>query len=78
MTTTPAGHVTSLVTGKSTSPAGQLPGIRDLLPVTGHGERLDPQVHPGNGSRGVRKDGGSPYCLISDDAREIWRELRDR
>jgi hypothetical protein len=26
----------------------------------------------------VRKDGGSPYCLISDDAREIWRELRDR
>ncbi len=24
----------------------------------------------------VRRDGGSPYCLISDDAREIWRELR--
>lgn len=24
----------------------------------------------------VSKDGGSPYCLISDDVREIWRELR--
>ena len=24
----------------------------------------------------VSRDGGSPYCLISDDAREIWRELR--
>lgn len=25
----------------------------------------------------VSRDGGSPYCLISTDAREIWRELRD-
>jgi hypothetical protein len=24
----------------------------------------------------VRKDGGTPYCLISEDPREIWRELR--
>ena len=24
----------------------------------------------------VRRDGGSLYCLISDDAREIWRELQ--
>jgi len=24
----------------------------------------------------VPRDGGSPYCLISDDARETWRELR--
>jgi hypothetical protein len=24
----------------------------------------------------VSRDGGSPYCLISDDPREIWRELR--
>jgi hypothetical protein len=24
----------------------------------------------------VGRDGGNPYCLISDDAREIWRELR--
>jgi hypothetical protein len=24
----------------------------------------------------VSKDGGSPYCLISEDPREIWRELR--
>jgi hypothetical protein len=24
----------------------------------------------------VSRDGGSPYCLISADAREIWRELR--
>jgi hypothetical protein len=24
----------------------------------------------------VRRDGGSPYCLISQDAREIWRELK--
>lgn len=22
------------------------------------------------------RDGSSPYCLISTDAREIWRELR--
>jgi hypothetical protein len=25
----------------------------------------------------LSRDGGSPYCLISDDAGEIWRELRD-
>jgi hypothetical protein len=24
----------------------------------------------------VSRDGGNPYCLISSDAREIWRELR--
>jgi hypothetical protein len=24
----------------------------------------------------VSRDGGSPYCLISTDALEIWRELR--
>jgi len=24
----------------------------------------------------VSRDGGSPYCLISEDPREIWRELR--
>ena len=24
----------------------------------------------------VSREGGDPYCLISDDAREIWRELR--
>jgi len=24
----------------------------------------------------VSRDGGNPYCLISTDAREIWRELR--
>ena len=24
----------------------------------------------------LSRDGGDPYCLISDDAREIWRELR--
>ena len=24
----------------------------------------------------VSQDGGDLYCLISDDAREIWRELR--
>jgi hypothetical protein len=24
----------------------------------------------------VRRDGGSPYCLISSDVREIWHELR--
>jgi hypothetical protein len=24
----------------------------------------------------VSRDGGDPYCLISTDAREIWRELR--
>ena len=26
----------------------------------------------------LSRDGGSPYCLISDDAREIWRELRGK
>lgn len=25
----------------------------------------------------VSRDGGDPYCLISSDAREIWRELRE-
>lgn len=25
----------------------------------------------------VSRDGGSPYCLISTDAREIWRELQN-
>jgi hypothetical protein len=24
----------------------------------------------------VRRDGGNPYCLISTDALEIWRELQ--
>lgn len=24
----------------------------------------------------VSRDGGSPYCLISDDPEEIWAELR--
>ena len=24
----------------------------------------------------VSRDGGNPYCLITTDAREIWRELR--
>jgi hypothetical protein len=24
----------------------------------------------------ISQDGGSPYVLISSDAREIWRELR--
>ncbi len=24
----------------------------------------------------VSRSGGSPYCLITDDASEIWRELR--
>ena len=24
----------------------------------------------------VSRDGGDPYCLISTDAEEIWRELR--
>ena len=24
----------------------------------------------------VSRDGGDPYCLISEDAHEIWRELR--
>ena len=25
----------------------------------------------------VSRDGGDPYCLISDDAREIWDALRN-
>jgi hypothetical protein len=25
----------------------------------------------------VNRNGGDPYCLISSDAREIWRELRN-
>ena len=24
----------------------------------------------------VSRDGGDPYCLISSDVKEIWRELR--
>ena len=26
----------------------------------------------------AHRDGGSPYCLISEDPREIWRELRSQ
>ena len=26
--------------------------------------------------RVVNRDGGNPYCLISTDALEIWRELQ--
>lgn len=26
----------------------------------------------------LSRNGGSPYCLISADAREIWYELRNR
>ncbi len=36
-------------------------------------------VIKGNGApryEAVSRDGGNPYCLISADAREIWRELR--
>lgn len=36
--------------------------------ITSRGERPRFEV--------VSRDGGSPYCLISSDAREIWRELR--
>ena len=34
--------------------------------------------HPGERPRFelVSRDGADPYCLISTDAREIWRELR--
>ena len=35
-------------------------------------------VIKGNGApryEAVSRDGGDPYCLISADAREIWREL---
>jgi len=37
-------------------------------------------VHYGEKPRfeAISRDGDSLYCLISDDAREIWRELRDR
>jgi hypothetical protein len=24
----------------------------------------------------LSRDGGSPYCLISDDPRELWQELK--
>jgi hypothetical protein len=35
--------------------------------------------HPGDKPRfeAVSRDGHSPYCLISTDAREIWRVLRN-
>ncbi len=26
----------------------------------------------------LSRDGGNPYCLLSEDAREIWRELRGK
>ena len=34
--------------------------------------------HPGERPRFelLSRDGGSPYCLISSDVKEIWRELR--
>lgn len=37
--------------------------------LLGRGERPRIEV--------VSKDGRNPYCLISDDACEIWRELRN-
>ena len=36
--------------------------------ITGRGEEPRYEV--------VNRNGGDPYCLISPDAREIWRELR--
>ena len=39
-----------------------------VIPRRGEGPRFE----------AVSKNSGSPYCLISDDAREIWRELGDR
>ena len=68
------------------------PVSRDDLPVTGpsaHAQAAEltaafPQyvvnVLPRRNAKprfeAVSRDGGSLYCLISDDAREIWRELR--
>ena len=45
-----------LIPGKSTSPAGQLPRIGDLLTVRGDGEVFDAQVHPGD----IARRGGLP------------------
>jgi len=32
--------------------------------------RLPPRIEA------LSRDGGSPYCLISEDPRELWRELK--
>ena len=68
------------------------PVSRDDAPVTGPSAHVQAAVltaaFPGTSStccragarkprfEAVSRDGGSLYCLISDDAREIWRELR--
>jgi hypothetical protein len=38
----------------------------NVIQIRGDGPRFE----------AVSRDGRSPYCLISSDAREIWRELR--
>jgi hypothetical protein len=44
------------------------PGYVVNVIVMAHGEKPRFEL--------VSRDGGNPYCLISSDAREIWRELR--
>jgi hypothetical protein len=44
------------------------PGYIVNVIVPAHGEKPRFEL--------VSRDGGNPYCLISSDAREIWRELR--
>lgn len=44
------------------------PGYIVNVIVMAHGEKPRFEL--------VSRDGGNPYCLISTDAREIWRELR--
>jgi hypothetical protein len=65
------------VTGLPPAPAAhvQVAALRTAFPgytfnlIRRHGEK--PRFEA------LSRDGGSPYCLISEDASEIWRELRD-
>jgi hypothetical protein len=66
------------MTGWPPSPApsaqAQAAALRAAFPgylinvITRHGDK--PRFEA------VCRDGGDPYCLISSDAGEIWRELR--
>jgi hypothetical protein len=56
------------------SARAQAAALRSAFPgyivnvITGPGDKPRYEV--------VNRNGGDPYCLMSSDAREIWRELR--
>jgi hypothetical protein len=56
-----------------TSALTQAAALRDAFPEYVVNVRMGRQDTPQ--FEVVSRDGGDPYCLISSDAQEIWREL---